>query len=86
MIKLYEVKFDLDNGQTLSMLVAGGSAGEAKGAAHSILIAASEPRGIGDAIKFNWRWDEITASEVIISEVIRSSDEIHEMHMNTFGA
>lgn len=69
MIKLYEVTFDLENTQRLSVLMAAGSPDEAKRAAHDTLCHAMEPKGIGDCIKYNWRFSEITVQEVTIKEL-----------------
>lgn len=67
MIRLYEVRFQLENGSALNVLMAAGSADEAKGFAHDTLRAASEPRHEGDVIQYNWHFDEITVSEVMLA-------------------
>jgi hypothetical protein len=68
MIKLFEVKVPLLDGYTMSVLMASPDADTAKGEVGKQLRASSEPRGIGDCIQFNWRHDEMTATEVVISE------------------
>jgi hypothetical protein len=69
MIRLYEVRFHLENGSALNVLMAAGSADEAKGFAHSTLQAASRPVGSMSVITATWKWDEITVTEVSITEL-----------------
>lgn len=68
MIKLYEVRFELEDGSTLNVLMAAGSPDEAKTWAHTTLMKASEPRADRDALRYCWRFDEITVSEVTLTE------------------
>ena len=70
MIKLYEVCFELENSSRLYVLMVAGSADEAKKSAHDTLCAAAEPRNVGDAIQYNWRFGEITARVVEINTPI----------------
>jgi hypothetical protein len=67
MIKLYEVRFYLEDGSTLHVLRAAGSAEEAKGSAHSTLQSASRAVGPNSVVAANWKWDEITVSEVSLT-------------------
>lgn len=69
MIKLYEVRFELENGSTLNVLMAAGSPDEAKGWAADALRASAEPRADRDALRYCWRFDEITVREVEINEL-----------------
>lgn len=68
MIKLYEVSFELESGNRLNVLMAAPSQDEAKRAAHDTLCHASEPKGVGDALRYCWRFDEITVREVTLTE------------------
>ena len=63
----YEITFHLESGYDLNMLVAAGTAETAKKQAHIILGTACEPKGVGDVMKFNWRFDEITVRQVIVA-------------------
>lgn len=85
MIKLFEVRFELENGSTLSVLMAAGTAEEAKRFAADTLRATAEPRADRDALRYCWRYDEITVREVEINE-LPGHDAIHEMHMQGFGS
>lgn len=69
MIRLYEVRFELENGSSLNVLMAAGSADEAKDFANSTLQAVSEPKGNGDCMRYCWKYDEITVREISLNEV-----------------
>lgn len=65
MIKLFEVKVPVE-GYTMSVLMASPDAESAKDDVGKQLRASAEPRGVGDCIMYNWRHDEMTATEVVI--------------------
>lgn len=69
MIKLYEVIFELENGQYLNVLMAAGSADEAKHSAADTLRNVTAPRKPGDSIRYCWRPYEITVREVSLAEI-----------------
>lgn len=68
-IKLYEVRFDLESGSALNVLMAATTADEAKRFAADTLRQASEPRSDGDCLRYCWRYDEITVREVRVEDL-----------------
>ena len=68
-IKLYEVAAPLESTQTLHVNVAAANPDQACDIVHDMLTVVSEPRSVGDAIKFNWRRNDMAASEITAFEI-----------------
>lgn len=64
-MQLYEVQFPLEAGNYLNMLMTAPDVHTAIANATKVLRLASEPRHVGDVIKYNWDADEITATRVV---------------------